>query len=65
MSSILTGDKYYSLQELSDSSGISYFRIREYVLNGKVPYITSGNKYMVRAGALSEYLMQLEQKKRG
>lgn len=61
MSSILTGDRYCSLQELADQTGLSYYFIRQLVLDGKVPYVKSGAKYIVRDGALSDYLMKMEQ----
>ncbi len=51
---------YQSIADASKSSGIATGRIRAWVKDGCIPYITSGNKYYVKMKGLYEYLEALE-----
>ena len=53
---------YIKLQEASDKTGLSYYQLREMVLQGKVAYIKSGVKFLVNEQALCDYLSQMEQR---
>lgn len=52
---------YISIQKASDETGMSYYQLRELVLDGKLQHIKSGVKYLINEGSLIEYLKRLEQ----
>ena len=54
------GDKYRSLQEHAERTGLSYYFLRQAVLTGELPHIKSGVKYLIRDSALSDFLMKKE-----
>lgn len=55
------GDKYRSLQEHADRTGLSYYFLRSAVLTGELPHIKSGVKYLIRDSVLNEFLTKKEQ----
>ena len=59
--SINDGDKYRSLQEHAERTGLSYYFLRAAVLSGELPHIKSGVKYLIRDSALNEFLTKKEQ----
>ena len=54
------GDKYRSLKEQAERTGLSYYYLREAVLTGELPHIKSGVKYLIRDNALTDFLMKKE-----
>ena len=52
---------YISLQAAADESGLSYYFLRQLVLDGKIKFIKSGVKVLINIYSLSEYLSQMEQ----
>lgn len=52
---------YIKMQNASDQTGLSYYFIRQLVLEDKVQYIKSGVKYLINEESLAEYLSHMEQ----
>lgn len=52
---------YISLQEATDQTGLSYYYLRQLVIDGKVPFIKSGVKYLINSKGLSDYLLKLQE----
>ena len=48
--------KMLSLKQASTETGLSYYCLRNLCLNGEIAHIRSGNKYMINADRLEEYL---------
>lgn len=48
--------KMLSLKQASKETGLSYYCLRNLCLNGEIAHIRSGNKYMINADRLEEYL---------
>lgn len=51
---------YISIKQASDKTGLSYYYLRQLVLDNKVEHINSGVKYLINEDALSEYLLNSE-----
>ncbi len=45
-----------TLKQAAEQTGLSYHCLRNLCLSGKVSHIRSGNKYMINADRLEEYL---------
>ena len=54
---------YIPLQQAADQTGLSYYFLRQLVINGEVQHIKSGVKYLINEAALCEYLSEMEQEK--
>ena len=52
---------YITLQEASDTTGLSYYQLREMLLQGEVNHIKSGVKYLINEQALCDHLSHMEQ----
>lgn len=46
----------WKLQEAADKTGLSYYYLRNLCLQGKIIHVKSGNKYLINADKLIEYL---------
>lgn len=51
---------YITIQLAADQTGLSYYYIRQLVLDGKVQHIKSGIKYLINESALCDYLQKME-----
>lgn len=52
---------YITIQFAADQTGLSYWHIRQLVLDGEVQHIKSGKKYLINESALCDYLQKMEQ----
>lgn len=52
---------YITIQDAADQTGLSYYFLRQLVIDGKVQHIKSGVKYLINESALSDYLQKMEQ----
>lgn len=52
---------YIKLQQAADQTGLSYYFIRQLVIDDKVQHIKSGVKYLINEDSLAEYLSHMEQ----
>ena len=52
---------YQGIAQASFVSGMSQYYIRQGILNGTIPHIRSGNKYLVNVPAFIEQLNQQSQ----
>ena len=52
---------YLSVKQAAEYTGISKYYIREYIKEGKVPYVETGVKFLINRSALEKYLKELEQ----
>lgn len=50
-----------TIKQISETSGISYERIRQLCLQGKIVFIKAGNKYLINEEKFIEYLNTGEQ----
>lgn len=56
-----SGDKYRTIKEHAERTGLSYYFFREAVLTSELPHIKSGVKVLIRDSAVIEYLKKKEQ----
>lgn len=52
---------YLSVKQAAEYTGISAYYIREYIKEGKVPYVETGVKFLINRSELEKYLKGLEQ----
>lgn len=52
---------YLSVKQAAEHTGISAYYIREYIKEGKVPYVETGVKFLINRSELEKYLKGLEQ----
>lgn len=53
--------QYSTLQTAADQTGLSYYLLRQWILEGKVKYIKSGVKYLINIASLKEFLEHQEE----
>lgn len=51
-----TGKPFLSIREACAATGLSQFYLRSGCKNGTVPYVMSGNKYLINVPALLNHL---------
>lgn len=56
--------KMISLKQAAIETGLSYYCLRNLCLDGKVAHITSGNKYLINADRLDDYLNNKDNEKK-
>ena len=51
----------WGLKEAASQTGLSYDYIRKLCIQGKIPHIKAGSKYLINGDKLREYMNQGEQ----
>ena len=51
----------WGLKEAASRTGLSYDYVRKLCIQGRIPYIKAGSKYLVNGDRLMEYMNQGEQ----
>ena len=52
--------QYITLQSASDQTGLSYYLLRQRILEGKIKHIKSGVKYLINTASLNKFLLMQE-----